>query len=246
MAHPAKPGATVYGLSSFPSRRVSPEWAAWANGVAVRELDYHDTFLAAEYSHPGDNIPPLVAVAQQLGVRGADLIRGLATAYEIQIDLVKGICLHEHKIDHVANLGPSVAEHMAGAGRAFLRTRQHPAATAFAEVESFDGVYDEADTFDDVYRRIVDLLVVAAQDAATVGDFVAYGVPGSPLVAERPRGVSASVMVMLLPLAAENVIEESSAIVCEPGTEIRIGSSIAQTVSDTVASPPRPSGSVAL
>ena len=75
----------------------------------MRELDYHDTFLAAEYSHPGDNIPPLVAVAQQLGVRGNDLIRGLATAYEIQIDLVKGICLHEHKIDHVAHLGPSVA-----------------------------------------------------------------------------------------------------------------------------------------
>ena len=45
---------------------------------------------------------PLVAVAQQVGVSGADLIRGLATAYEIQIDLVKGICLHEHKIDHVA------------------------------------------------------------------------------------------------------------------------------------------------
>ena len=33
----------------------------------------------------------------------------MATAYEIQIDLVKGICLHEHKIDHVAHLGPSVA-----------------------------------------------------------------------------------------------------------------------------------------
>ncbi len=33
--------------------------AALANGTAVRELDYHDTFLAAEYSHPGANIPPL-------------------------------------------------------------------------------------------------------------------------------------------------------------------------------------------
>ena len=75
----------------------SAEWAAWANGVAVRELDFHDTFLAADYAHPGDNIPPLVAVAQQLGdsgVAGADLIRGVVTAYEIQIDLVKGICLH--------------------------------------------------------------------------------------------------------------------------------------------------------
>ena len=41
------------------------EWAAWANGTAVRELDFHDTFLAADYSHPGDNIPPILAVAQQ-------------------------------------------------------------------------------------------------------------------------------------------------------------------------------------
>ncbi|MDT5349657.1 MAG: 2-methylcitrate dehydratase [Mycobacterium sp.] len=105
LAHRARQGARVFGVDGT----YSAEWAAWANGVAVRELDFHDTFLAADYSHPGDNIPPLVAVAQQLGVRGADLIRGLATAYEIQIDLVRGICLHEHKIDHVAHLGPSVA-----------------------------------------------------------------------------------------------------------------------------------------
>ena len=44
-----------------------PEWAAWANGIAVRELDFHDTFLAADYSHPGDNIPPILAVAQHCG-----------------------------------------------------------------------------------------------------------------------------------------------------------------------------------
>ena len=105
LAHRARPGASVFGVDGS----YSAEWAAWANGVAVRELDFHDTFLAAEYSHPADNIPPLVAVAQQLGVRGADLIRGVATAYEVQIDLARGICLHEHKIDHVAHLGPSVA-----------------------------------------------------------------------------------------------------------------------------------------
>ncbi|MFD6270798.1 MmgE/PrpD family protein [Nocardia asteroides] len=100
-------GATVTGLAR--AQRFSPEWAALANGVAVRELDFHDTFLAAEYSHPGDNIPPILAVAQHAGRGGADLIRGLATGYEIQIDLARGICLHEHKIDHVAHLGPSVA-----------------------------------------------------------------------------------------------------------------------------------------
>ncbi len=115
MAHPYRPGSTVFGLSSFPVRRVSPEWAAWANGVAVRELDYHDTFLAADYSHPGDNIPAILAVAQHCGLSGADLVRGIAVGYEIQVDLVKGICLHEHKIDHIAHLGPSAA---AGIGAA--------------------------------------------------------------------------------------------------------------------------------
>ncbi|MBM7366668.1 2-methylcitrate dehydratase PrpD [Gordonia hydrophobica] len=102
---PLDGGSTVFGIDGS----YAPEWATWANGVAVRELDFHDTFLAAEYSHPGDNIPALVAVGQRVGASGADLIRGLATAYEIQIDLVRGMCLHEHKIDHVAHLGPSVA-----------------------------------------------------------------------------------------------------------------------------------------
>lgn len=113
-AHPPSAGgegAAVFGLEQ--DARHSPEWAAWANGVAVRELDYHDTFLAAEYSHPGDNIPPLVAVAQHLatvrGLTGADLVRAIATGYEVQVDLVRGISLHAHKIDHVAHLGPSAA-----------------------------------------------------------------------------------------------------------------------------------------
>jgi 2-methylcitrate dehydratase len=105
LAHPRSGGATVFGVPAH----VCAEWAAWANSVAVRELDFHDTFHAADYSHPGDNIPAIVAVAQQCGCNGADLIRGIATGYEIQIDLVKGICLHEHKIDHIAHLGPSVA-----------------------------------------------------------------------------------------------------------------------------------------
>lgn len=104
-SHPYTPGSTVFGIPGT----FSPEWAAWANGVAVRELDFHDTFLAAEYSHPGDNIPPILAVAQHTSRDGRDLIRGLATGYEIQIDLVRAICLHEHKIDHVAHLGPSAA-----------------------------------------------------------------------------------------------------------------------------------------
>ena len=107
LAHPRKNGSTLFGLNS--KIKVHCEWAAWANGTAVRELDYHDTFLAADYSHPGDNIPPLLAVAQQKNCNGVDLIRSILTAYEVQVNLVKGICLHEHKIDHIAHLGISVA-----------------------------------------------------------------------------------------------------------------------------------------
>lgn len=105
--HPRKGGATIFGVPD--SEEFCAEWAAWANGTAVRELDFHDTFLAADYSHPGDNIPPILAVAQQCGKNGRDLIRGIATAYEIQVNLVRGICLHEHKIDHIAHIGPSAA-----------------------------------------------------------------------------------------------------------------------------------------
>lgn len=107
LAHPRKPGAAVFGVAT--NKGFSPEWAAWANGTAVRELDMHDTFLAADYAHPGDNIPPILAVAQSLERSGRDLIRGIATGYEIQIDLVRAICLHAHKIDHIAHLGPAQA-----------------------------------------------------------------------------------------------------------------------------------------
>ena len=108
LSHPVSTGgsgASIYGID----RRTSPEWAAWANGVAVRELDFHDTFLAADYSHPADNIPPILAVGEHTGSSGEQLIRALATGYELQVDLVRAITLHAHKIDHVAHLGPSAA-----------------------------------------------------------------------------------------------------------------------------------------
>ena len=107
LGHPRGTGATVFGLPG--EQRFDAEWAAWANGVAVRELDFHDTFLAADYSHPGDNIPAILAVAQQCARNGEDLVRGILAGYEIQINLVKGICLHEHKKDHIAHLCPAQA-----------------------------------------------------------------------------------------------------------------------------------------
>ena len=107
LAHPVKEGACLFGVDN--QYRFSPDWTAWANGTAVRELDFHDTYLAEDYAHPADNIPPLLAVAQHKGKTGKELLAGLLSAYEIHISLVKGICLHKHKIDHIAHLCPAQA-----------------------------------------------------------------------------------------------------------------------------------------
>ena len=63
----------------------------------------------------------------------------------------------------------------------FLRTARHPASAAVPDATSFDHLYDTARSFDEVYARIVDVLVSAAGD---VGEAL-YAVPGSPRVAER-------------------------------------------------------------
>ena len=105
LAHTHSNGALVFGCSN--KQKILANWAAWANGVAVRELDFHDTFLAQDYSHPADNIPPILAVAQQKSLNGQALLRALVSAYEIHIALVKSICLHKHKIDHIAHLCPA-------------------------------------------------------------------------------------------------------------------------------------------
>jgi 2-methylcitrate dehydratase len=107
LAHPRPAGATLIGLP--PETTVHAEWAAWANGTAVRELDFHDTFLAADYAHPADSIPPLIAVAQQKAADGARLLAAIAVAYEVHVSLVKAISLHAHKKDHVGHLAPAVA-----------------------------------------------------------------------------------------------------------------------------------------
>lgn len=89
----------------------------------------------------------------------------------------------------VVGLGPAGPELLTSAGAAaltrvqhrFLRTARHPAAVVASPAVSFDRFYEEAPTFEAVYRRIVDALVQAASEH----DEVAYAVPGSPLVGER-------------------------------------------------------------
>lgn len=111
LANPRAGGATLFGLNGV---AVAAEWAAWANATAVRELDFHDTFLAADYAHPGDSIAPLIAVAQQTGRTGAALARAIAVAYEVHVALVKAISLHAYKKDHVAHLCPATVVGIGG------------------------------------------------------------------------------------------------------------------------------------
>jgi tetrapyrrole methylase family protein / MazG family protein len=63
----------------------------------------------------------------------------------------------------------------------FVRTVRHPSASVVAGAESFDHVYDSADTMDEVYRTIAARLI----EQAGVHGTVLYAVPGSPVVAER-------------------------------------------------------------
>ncbi len=106
MFHKNKNGSTIFGLND--NEKFNCEWAAWANAVAVRELDFHDNIMAKETCHPGDCIPTMLAVAQQKNLKGKDLIKGVATSYEIQLRLSMSIALNPNKIDHVGHLGPAI------------------------------------------------------------------------------------------------------------------------------------------
>src|SRR5260221_3694191 len=89
----------------------------------------------------------------------------------------------------VVGLGPAGPDLMTSATSAaiervttrFVRTTRHPAAAVVAPAESFDSVYEQASSIEDVYRTIVGRLV----DAAAEHGEVLYAVPGSPAVAER-------------------------------------------------------------
>ncbi len=89
----------------------------------------------------------------------------------------------------VVGLGPGGAEYvtvetLAAIERVsvrFLRTAIHPSASIVADASTFDHLYEAADTFDDVYTEIADVLVAAANEHGEV----LYAVPGSPLVLER-------------------------------------------------------------
>jgi 2-methylcitrate dehydratase len=100
LAQPASsktPGSVVVGTR----HRTTPDMAAFANGAHIRYLDYNDTYLSKEPAHPSDNIAATLAVAQDAGKSGKDLILATVIAYEIQCRLCDAASLRAHGWDHV-------------------------------------------------------------------------------------------------------------------------------------------------
>lgn len=92
-----KGGAAVLGANI----KTTPDLAAFANGVAIRYLDYNDTYLSKEPAHPSDNISACLAVAEAENKTGRDLITAIAIAYEVQCRLCDAASLRQRGWDHV-------------------------------------------------------------------------------------------------------------------------------------------------
>ena len=65
---PIVPGTSVRGGARVPgtSHELDPVKAAWDIGCIIRWLDYNDTWLAAEWGHPSDNLGGILATADYL------------------------------------------------------------------------------------------------------------------------------------------------------------------------------------
>ncbi|MCW4152375.1 bifunctional 2-methylcitrate dehydratase/aconitate hydratase [Vreelandella janggokensis] len=100
-------GARVPGTSL----RLDPVKAAWDIGAMVRWLDYNDTWLAAEWGHPSDNLGAILAVADHLSQKRvaegaaplvmADVLHAMVMAHEIQGVLALENSFNRVGLDHV-------------------------------------------------------------------------------------------------------------------------------------------------
>ncbi len=76
-------GASVFGLEE----KTTPEYAAFANTVMIRHLDYNDT---GNGGHPSDMIPAALALAEPLQASGDTLLRAIHVEYETVAALRRG------------------------------------------------------------------------------------------------------------------------------------------------------------
>src|SRR5437899_6967442 len=92
----ARAGSTILGTT----HKAPPDWAAFANGCAIRYFDYNDTYLSKEPAHPSDNISAALAIAESLGSSGRELITAIALAYEVQCRLCDAASIRARGWDH--------------------------------------------------------------------------------------------------------------------------------------------------
>ncbi|MCK5917727.1 MAG: MmgE/PrpD family protein, partial [Cocleimonas sp.] len=100
-------GARVFGTS----HQLDPVKAAWDIGTMVRWLDYNDTWLAAEWGHPSDNLGGIMAVADYLSrtrlaegkeaLTIRDVLTAMIKAHEIQGVLALENSFNRVGLDHV-------------------------------------------------------------------------------------------------------------------------------------------------
>jgi 2-methylcitrate dehydratase len=105
---PVVPGATLAGGARVPgtSYELDPINAAFNIGAMIRWLDFNDTWLAAEWGHPSDNLGGILAVADYLSRSGKplqvrDVLSGMIKAHEVQGVLALENSFNRVGLDHV-------------------------------------------------------------------------------------------------------------------------------------------------
>ncbi len=109
MLGPVVPGAQLADGCRVPGTdlELDPIKAAFDIGTIVRWLDYNDTWLAAEWGHPSDNLGAILAVADyQSGIKGQalkmrDVVQAMIKAHEIQGVLALNNSFNRVGLDHV-------------------------------------------------------------------------------------------------------------------------------------------------
>jgi 2-methylcitrate dehydratase len=105
---PVVPGATLTNGARVPGTayELDPVTAAFNIGAMIRWLDFNDTWLAAEWGHPSDNLGGILAVADYLSRGGKrlavrDVLTGMIKAHEIQGVLALENSFNRVGLDHV-------------------------------------------------------------------------------------------------------------------------------------------------
>ena len=129
---PVVPGAELRNGARVPGTayELDPVAAAFNIGAMVRWLDFNDTWLAAEWGHPSDNLGAILAVADYQDRRGGppgrspmtvrDLLTAMVKAYEIQGVLCLENSFNRVGLDHVLLVriaSTAVATHLLGGSR---------------------------------------------------------------------------------------------------------------------------------